>query len=514
MARYKTYNTGQDIFIPISFSDQILPGTFEYALNEIVDKHLDLSVFEARYKNDDEGRPAYDPRLLLKIVIYGYARGLTASRDIAQACRRHVTFMALSADSKPHFTTIADFISTLEREIVSLFRDVLLYCDQLGLIGKEHFAIDGCKLPSNASKQWSGTHAELKTRQQKFEAAAQKIVERHKAGDVAAHDQALEQQEQKKLTAYRAKLEKIKTFLQQHPKNLGPSGKERKSNITDPDSAKMATSHGVIQGYNGVAVVDGKHQIVVHANAAGEGQEAHLLGPMAEATRANFQAIDSQDHDVFTTAKLTADAGYHSEKSVQYTHDHGIDAYLADRQLRKRDPAFANADRYKERARKEKRQRDGVVRRFQPTDFAYDEKTETCRCPAGESLYRNGRHVVINGHTGVKFKGAKRVCGPCALRARCLKDPHRTDVRQVVFFNGRVQAAKNSVIEKMKQKIDSLKGRFIYNKRLATVEPVFANIQNKGLKRFTLRGRQKVDAQWKLFMLVHNIEKIGNYGMA
>lgn len=513
MARYKAYNTAQDVFIPIAFADQILPGTFEYVLNEVVDQHLDLTVFEARYKNDDDGRPAYDPRLLLKIVIYGYARGLTASRKIAEACRRNVTFMALSADTRPHFTTIADFIATLEHEIVGLFRDVLLYCDTLGLIGKDHFAIDGCKLPSNASKQWSGTHAELKARHEKLAVAAQAIVTRHKQRDANEQDEALVQQEHKKLATYRAKIAKIKTFLAEHPKNLGPSGKERKHNITDPDSAKMATSHGVIQGYNGVAVVDDKHQIVVHANAVGEGQEAHLLAPMVEATRAHFQAIDRQDSDIFATAKLTADAGYHSKKSVQYTHDQAIDAYIADRQLRKRDPAFAHADRYKARARKEKRQRDGAAPRFQPTDFAYDEETETCRCPAGESLYRNGRRVVINGHTGVKFKGAKRVCSPCALRARCLKNPRRTAVRQVVFFNGRVNTTTESAIEKMKRKIDSLKGRFIYNKRLATVEPVFANVQNKGLKRFTLRGRQKVDTQWKLFMLVHNIEKIGNYAM-
>ena len=91
-------------------------------------------------------------------MLYGYYRGIVSSRRIAEACRRNIVFMALSADSRPHFTIIAAFVSNLEHEITSLFGDVLLYASELGLIGKEHFAIDGCKLPSNASKKWSGTH--------------------------------------------------------------------------------------------------------------------------------------------------------------------------------------------------------------------------------------------------------------------------------------------------------------------------------------------------------------------
>ena len=147
MARYKHYDLNQTKMIPLSYADQIVEGSFEYALNEIVEEHLDLSVFEHRYHNDATGRSAYDPKVLLKVVLYGYYRGIISSRRIAEACRRNVVFMALSADSRPHFTTLAAFVSNLEHEITSLFGDVLLYASELGLIGKEHFAIDGCKLP-------------------------------------------------------------------------------------------------------------------------------------------------------------------------------------------------------------------------------------------------------------------------------------------------------------------------------------------------------------------------------
>lgn len=162
--------------IPVSFPDQILPGNFEYALNEIVDEHLDLRPFEARYQNDESGCLAYDPAILLKIVLFGYYKGLISSRRLAEACQRNVQFKALTADTQPHFTTIADFVATMHQEIAGVFRDVLIYADALGLIGKETFAIDGCKLPSNASKEWSGTHDELKNKQQKYEAAARRLL--------------------------------------------------------------------------------------------------------------------------------------------------------------------------------------------------------------------------------------------------------------------------------------------------------------------------------------------------
>ena len=171
MARYKPYDLNQGKMIALSYADQVVPGSFEYALDDIVENHLDLSVFDKRYRNDQTGRLAYDPKVMLKIVLYGYYKGLISSRDLEEACRRNVVFMALSADTRPHWTTIAGFVRELDKEIVELFCEVLLYCNELGLIGKEHFAIDGCKLPSNASKQWSGTLEELRDKQKKMEAA-------------------------------------------------------------------------------------------------------------------------------------------------------------------------------------------------------------------------------------------------------------------------------------------------------------------------------------------------------
>jgi transposase len=214
VARYKPYELKQDKFIPLSFADQVVAGSFEYALNEIVEEHLDLSVFEKRYRNDETGRLAYDPKVLLKIVLYGYSKGIISSRKLEEACRRNVVFMALSADARPHFTTIAGFVAELENEIVNLFGDVLLYGDHLGLIGKEHFAIDGGKMPSNASKKWSGTHEELLNKQRKMEKRARGIVRRHRERDKSERqDGARAEEDETKLKKFHTRIRRINEFL-------------------------------------------------------------------------------------------------------------------------------------------------------------------------------------------------------------------------------------------------------------------------------------------------------------
>jgi transposase len=115
MPRYKEANYAQGQFIPIQFEHQIMPGSFEHALSCIVDHKLDLTHFFALRHNDAGGAPSYDPRVMLEIVLCAYARGLISSGDIAAACGQNVVFMALSANSRPHFTTIAQFLREMGR---------------------------------------------------------------------------------------------------------------------------------------------------------------------------------------------------------------------------------------------------------------------------------------------------------------------------------------------------------------------------------------------------------------
>ena len=318
MPRYKHYNYEQGQLLPVQFSRQILSDSFEYALNYIVDNVMDMKIFDGRVKNDENGAPAYDPRILLKVVLYAYSRGILSSRDIEQVCQENVMFMALSANTKPHFTTIADFISTMKDGIEPLFLDVLMYCDKLGLIGKDMFAIDGCKISSNASKEWSGTKEDFAKKKRKYEAAVSFLLNKHEGEDKKNEMSAeVRKKEEKAKESMGAKIRKIQEWLDTHEDKMGKQGKVKKSHLIDNESAKMVSSHGVVQGYNGVTVVDAKHQVIVKAEAYGDGSEQETLKPMVEGVDQIFKQM-GHDH-IYKEVKLIADSGFHSEANGEET---------------------------------------------------------------------------------------------------------------------------------------------------------------------------------------------------
>jgi hypothetical protein len=399
-------------------------------------------------------------------------------------------------------------VSTRPTEIAQVFAAVVAICDREGLIGRAMFAIDGVKLPSNASKRRSGTRADFVRQAAKLEAAAATILTRHRETDGQSAEPTLAAKAAERVQRLMRDAAELRAWLAAHPDDRrGPKGTVRKSNRTDHESAKLATGKGVIQGYTGVAAVDGTHQIIVEAQAHGTGSEQELLMPVVTAlagTRA-------------PTTVITADAGYHSEANLRALNAIGVDALIADNQMRRRDARFATQARHQQTADplhdKSARPSPRGPAVYQPSDFTYDAVARTCICPAGKSLYRKGATNVTNGFVGAHFRGAKRDCLPCTHRPRCLRTPNTTAVRNVAFFYDRVvpPLTPETHTARMKRRIDSPEGRALYAQRFGIVEPVFGNLRhNKGLDRFTLRGRVKVDAQWKLFCLVQNIEKLAH----
>lgn len=510
MARYKIVDRSPK-FLPVVLDAQVQPGSFEYALDYLIDHEIDLSGIDNRYVNDETGAPAYDPAVMLKIVLLAYSRGIVSSRAIERACRENVLFMAISGDSAPQFTTLAKFIRELGGEITAIFTQVLLICDRQGLIGKQMFAIDGVKLPSNADKRRSGTLAELKHAAQRMERTVSKMLKTHGARDDAGDDDSEGVANQHRIEQLQSEARRIRLFVANHAERRSDKGAVRKSNVTDNDSAKMATSKGVIQGYTAVAAVDDQAQVIVAAQVHGSGSEQSVLLPMIRQT------------DPLRTCEtmITADAGYHSEANLKQLCEGGIPALIADGLMRRRDERFKDQRKYKalpDSLYDKQAAALGIAKsvdhKFQPADFRYDPATNRCICPAGKRLYSNGDHCSIKGRTYHKFTGAKRDCVPCSLRNQCLRYPQRTAVRQVAIF-AKNQGSSLRYTERMKQAIDSARGKRIYGRRLATVEPVFANLRhNKRLDRFTLRTQSKVNTQWNLYCLVHNIEKLAHHGYA
>lgn len=499
MAKYKHYDYNQSKMLPINFNEQILPDSFEYTLTYLIEHELDLKHFESRYKNDEGGAPAYDPAILLKIVLAAYARGITSSRQIERLCRENVIFMALSADSQPHFTTIAHFISSMHEVITPLFTEVIAVCGKAGLIGQEMFAIDGCKLPSNASKEWSGTQADFERKYKKIDRAVRRMLQKHRDEDTGGqvNDQARREAEEKQIAKLREVSRKIKKHSTAMTDKIGHRGQIINSNMTDNDSAKMKTSHGVIQGYIGVSAADSKHQIIIGAQAFGEAQEHRLLTPIVE------QVEGCMGNTYIEKSKLTADAGFHNTDNLQYCQVQKIDAYIADTRFRKRDWRFADYARYKSKAKPKKR--------FQHSEFDYDPDTGECLCPAGKPMWL--QHNYTKGDYRYKrFEGYLNACKQCPLQRQCMIRPPKNHGRTVTIKVGQSRNPP-SLSKQMRQKLDSAQGRYIYSRRIGTVEPVFGNLTvSKRLNRFTLRGKDKVNAQWLMWCMVHNIEKLQRYG--
>jgi transposase len=511
VARYKPVDQSLR-FVAVDPCAQILPGSFEHALCVLIDEEVSLGGFEARFKNDAVGAPGYNPAVLLKIVLLAYSKGIVRSREIEALCRQNVLFNAVSGDSQPHFTTIARFVSSQQAAIGELFTGVLVICNREGLIGRQMFAIDGVKLPSNASKARSGRRADFEREAARLQAQVDKLLQAHRAADAQgeAGDAAAASTVAQRTQRLKAQAAQLREWLQGHPQDrTGPNGKVRQSNRTDNESAKMATGKGVVQGYTGVAAVDEAHQIVVEAQAHGVGAEQELLLGVVDALKQGGQLAQ---HTVLTT-----DAGYCSERGLQGLEQRAIDACIPDAHWRKRDERLAEQQAHREKKDPlwDKSAKPNKPRVFRPSDFQPAQDLSHCICPAGKRLYRNGQHRDLKGLQAVHFTGAQRDCRSCPLRAQCLRTPDKTAVRQVIIVIGRTPGKPEKAIERMKRKVDSQQGRDLIARRFATVEPVFGNLRyNKRLDRFTLRGQRKVDTQWKLYCLVHNVEKLANNGYA
>lgn len=388
-----------------------------------------------------------------------------------------------------------------------IFAEVLLVCHEEGLLSGTHLSLDGVKLPGNASREGSGTFAELRWKADKLRRKVKESLAEHrrqdrldrKRGDRSVAERQAEK-EKRAATVARllARAEKLEGFVEEEEPKEGTRGEEVQSNVTDNDSAKMTTSHGVIQGYNAQALVDEKAQVIVHGLASGVGQDHRQLGPMLEEAQATLELAGLKEKLPLRGAQLSADCNYHSEANLEACQEHQIDPYIPDNHFRQRDPRFASQERHKTRLKKE---------HFTVADFEYEEAQDQYRCPQGKVLRLFARaHRTNRGQSYRRYRARKEDCAGCPWRGQCLSQGAERKWLALA-----VGAEPATLTARMRQKIDLPESRRLYARRLAIVEPVFANLRyNKGLNHFTYRGQEKVNLQWLLYCLVHNLEKLAH----
>jgi len=504
MAKFKPCNEDQLVMLPISLQDQLVPGTLEHTISLLVDKHINLSVFDARYNNDETGATAIHPKILLKVILLAYARGMISSRQIERACQENIIFIALSYGYAPDHSTIAEFVSSMQTEIQSIFSNILLVCEELGLLDGTHFSLDGVKLSANVSKEWSGTFDELKHKRDKLQEKLQRVIAEHAQADKKPEVE-LERQK-KRERRFQLQVERLNQFLEEQEPKFGSEGKEIQSNVIDNESVKMPTSHGVVQGYNAQALVDSKHQVILAAEAFAS-QDHENLAPMLDGAKKNLQSIGKKP-TYFEGKEFTADSNYHSFNSLTVCKDEKLDAYIPDIQFRKRNERFAQQERFKGGVHGRQRP-DAKPGIFSASDFSFDASKQVYLCPQGKELTCHAHNQVNRYRTYDVYHARVEDCAACPLRSRCLSKSTASSR----YLSIQVDTEQPNPIDEMKAKIDSEQGKRIYARRLGIVEPVFANIcVQKHMNRFTLRSKLKVDIQWMMFALVHNIGKIHVFG--
>jgi hypothetical protein len=366
------------------------------------------------------------------------------------------------------------------------------------------FANDGCKLPSNTSKECSGKIEELKKKREKLEKYIKRVIKQHREMDkdesVAKKQKPYEKtmgkrkdRKARQLKRLNRKLERMDNFLATAKPKKGVSGQEVQSNITDNESGLIKSPHGYIQGYNGVTMADSGHQIIAAAEVTGSGPEGGIFPEMLDRLEENMKKITGKEKPL-KKALVEGDTGFFSEENLQEAKRRGIQVLIPDPQFRKRDPHF---DGRKEHATEKKR--------YTEEDFKYDRKKDIYICPAGYVLEYKC-NAALRNNSGRKYQIKRGICRNCPRLKKCVNARTSKNPARTLYVTDKRHG--DNLSEKMRKKIDDPAFRELYSRRQQIIEPVFSDITYcKGMDRFTLRSKKKVTIQWKLYCIVHKIGK-------
>jgi transposase len=354
-------------------SEWLPEGDMAHFVSDLVETALDLSPIYAAYE-EERGFPPYDPRLMLKLLIYGYANGVASSRKLERATFRDVAVRMLCADQHPDFRSIARFRARHLDALSELFVQALKLCQQAKLVGLGSLALDGTKLRANASRHKAMSYERMGKAETRLEAEIAAIranvaalfaeAEQVDAAEDARFGpdrrgdelpaelqrreqrlavireakQALEAEAGEREQGRRAELEAQRKKPRRPPNGRDPfepkPGAQR--NFTDPESRIMKTSDGAFhQCFNGQAVVDSVAQVIVAAELSDQAPDVRLLAPALAQLAQNLEAIKAELPE---GAALTADTGYFSEQNVRITAEHGLDAHIATGRFKHSEP--------------------------------------------------------------------------------------------------------------------------------------------------------------------------------
>ncbi len=349
--RFLPCDRDQQYLMPASLRDWLPGDHLAWFVLDAVSQ-LDLTAFYERYREDGWGRKAYEPSMMVALVLYAYCEGERSSRQIERRCREDIALRVLTANQHPDHATICRFRQQHEEALSGLFAEVLRLCAEAGLVRVGVVALDGTKLHANASRERNRTDADLEAEVRRILDEAERVdaEENARFGDARGDElapgfrdreerlQRLHEARERLAARERERQEDYEQRLRsraekdrrgRRPKPPQPE-QGAKVNVTDPDSRVVRDYHGYFQGYN-VQAVTTRDQIIVAAEESRQATDMHELQPMIEVMHRNLQAAHCGPARV-----LLADAGYYSEANVRQAGSAGPELLLATRSDRNR----------------------------------------------------------------------------------------------------------------------------------------------------------------------------------
>ena len=406
---------------------------------------------------EERGRPAYDPRDLLKLYLYGYVNEIRSSRKLERETQRNVELMWLLRRLTPDHKTIANFRKDNARALPGVFREFSKVCRQLNLYGRELVGIDGSKFRAVNSRDRNFSEAKLKQRLQWIEEKIEKYLAALQAADEA--DNKGSEDSGAELQAKLAALQERRLVYERLQERLAESG-EKQLSLTDADARLMKGRQGHHVGYNVQIAVDSKHKLVADFAVTNEGNDVNCLAELAQGAQQQLGVRE---------LKVCADRGYYNTAQIKTCEDAGIEVHME---------------------RPQPRTPDGI---FPLEQFTYDQSKDNYLCPAGKRLsYR----------TFDKEKQARcywtEACHSCALKSQCTTGKGPRKIRRPVG-----QDAADRMLQRVAENPQFVELR----KQL--VEHPFGTIKRQmGQDYFLMCGQEKVRGEASLTLLAYNLKRV------
>lgn len=455
---YITADRKQSVLFPPSLDDYVPPTDPVHAYDTFLDQ-IDLNDIGIIIDNNQIGPPEFHPRLMLKLLVYGYSYGIRSSRKLERALHHNLSFIWLLGDLKPDHKTIARFRRTHREALSNVLKQCVRLCLKLNLIEGNTFFVDGTKIKANASVDhaWNEKRCQdlLKHADQRIEQILKDIEEIDQQEE---HQESLVQMK-KDLHNKQTLKERVSTILVQLKKENRDA-----LNTTDLDCAKVKDKQSFVAGYNVQNVIDDQQGLIVHNDVVPEANDSEQF---------STQVIQANNNIGGTCSTACADAGYANTQIQKEVDDQNILVVVpSQRQALKEPPGPFSKDK-----------------------FLYDSTRDCYICPQGEIL-----NYVHQDKVARRYQVRSGACSTCVHLGRCTSSPH-----------GRIIGRLHLETQKEKFEKQYQQNRHIFQRRKEKAEHPFGHIKrNLGVQSFLLRGLKGVKAEAGLLAVAFNLTRIIN----